>query len=359
MGILLPLSGAQSSFGQDAIKGARLAVETLNESGGVLGRPLELEIRDTHSKEQATVEAVVELAGDARIPALVGEIASIRTLAAARKAEELGIPLIVSAATLQEITEGTHWVYRCCYADPFPGEAMAKFARSLDANRAALIVEEGNPYSAALAGSFREEFEEAGGILAAEVTIPSGDADLQVPLATIKAANPDVIFLPSYYAEAARIIREARQAGIGAPFLGGDGWDSEEFTRQAGADSENCYFVNHFSASNPLPENELFSAAYETQFGTPPPPLAALTYDAIRLTASAIAAAGSLERAKIREALAATRDFPGVTGTISFANGPTPAKPAIIFRVGGGKFTYLETVTPPEGGGKEEGRRLK
>ena len=346
VGVLLPLSGAQASFGTDAVRGVELAVQEINARGGVLGRPFRMEIRDTRSEESTTIEAVRELAAESSLPLIIGEITSLRTRAAAHEAQALGIPLLAPAATQQDLTTEGDGIFRSCYADPFPGVAMAKFADSLEANRAAVLEEENNPYSKELADNFVGQFQRDGGTLVARETFQPGDPNLRERLEAVKAATPDVIFLPSYYPEAAEVVRTARQLGIETPFLGGDGWDSPEFLRQAGTGAKNCYFSNHFSADNRTPENEAFIVAFTEKYGAPPPPLAALAYDATRLAAAALEAAQSTDRAAVRDALAATRDFPGVTGTISYGSERTPQKPAIILSIQDGQFRYLETVQP-------------
>jgi branched-chain amino acid transport system substrate-binding protein len=254
--------------------------------------------------------------------------------------------MISPASTHQDVTSAGDRIFRMCYAEPFQGAAMAKFAGSLKATRAAILLEANNPYSQGLAQSFRENFASANGTIVAEQTFQPGDPSLRSQLEAIKSAQPEVIFLPSYYAEAATVIRLARELGLEMPFLGGDGWDSEEFLKACGPAADNCYLANHFSAENKLPENQAFIAAYETKFGSPPPPLAALSYDAVKLAANAIREAASEDHEKIRQALTATSVFPGVTGTITFDANRNPAKPAVVLRVENGTFTYLETIVP-------------
>lgn len=346
VGVFLPLSGSQSSFGEDAIRGAQLAADQINERGGIAGRPIVLEVRDTHSNETTTAEVVRELAANKSVNVLIGEIVSARSIVAAKVAQESGIPMISPASTHQDVTAAGDMIFRICYAEPFQGAAMARFAGSLKVTKAAILLESENPYSQGLADSFRENFSKAGGAIVAEQSFRAGDLSFRPQLEAIKAAQPEVIFLPSYYQEAALVIREARQLGLEIPFLGGDGWDSMEFLRAAGAAADNCYSANHFSAENVLPENETFVTAYKAKFKSPPPPLAALAFDAVSLAADAITRSGADDRAKIRDALAATSVFPGVTGTLTFDANRNPAKPAVILRVENGAFTYLETIVP-------------
>lgn len=346
IGVFVPLTGAQSTFGGDALRGAQMAAEEVNAAGGVLKGPLELEVRDTRSDEATTTEVVNELTSNPEILLMVGEIASVRSILAAALAQAAEVPMISPGSTHQDVTAAGDFIFRICYAEPFQGAAMARFAESLKARKAAVLLEETNPYSRGLAESFRTNFSKAGGEVVAEQTFREGDVDFKTQLEAIKAAQPDLVFLPSYYAEAAQVIRQARELGIDTPFLGGDGWDSEEFLRVAGNAAENTYIANHFSAQNRLAQNENFITFYEARHGTPPPPLAALAYDTVKLAADAINRAGSRDRVKIREALAATSVFPGVTGTVTFDGNRNPAKPAVILRVENGKFTYLETIQP-------------
>ncbi len=346
LGVFLPLSGDQASFGNDAINGARLAVEELNQNGGVLGRPLEIVLRDTAS-DAATIPGIVkDLTGKEGVPLLIGEVASARSIEAAGVAQSLGIPMISPASTHRDVTAAGEFVFRTCYAEPSQGAAMARFAASVRATKAAILTETANPYSQELAKSFRDSFLASGGEIAADIAFTPGSEDFKSIMEEIRAKGAEVIFLPSYYPEAAPLIRQARLLGIDMPFLGGDGWDSPEFLKQAGSAVENCYQANHFSAQQDLPEVQTFVKAYEARFGAPPPPLAALTYDAVKVGAAAIATAGSENRDAIRDALAATSEFPGVTGKITLGPDRTPAKPTVILRAEQGKFNYLETVAP-------------
>ncbi len=347
LGVFFPLTGAQSSFGNDAIRGAQLAVDEINAAGGIFGgRPVKLEVRDTRSVAETNKEVVEGLAKDPGIPLLVGEIASARSIEAAAIAQAHGIPMISPASTHQDVTAAGDMIFRACYAEPFQGAAMARFASSIKASRAAIFLEEGNPYSQGLASSFRDHFVKSGGTIVVEKSFKAGDLSFTEQLEAIKAASPEVIFLPSYYLEAALVIQQARGMALEVPFLGGDGWDSTEFLRVGGEAVENCYAANHFSAQNENPENAAFIAAFRAKFEQPPPPLAALAYDAIRLGVDAISRAGSESRPSVQKALLATSDFPGVTGPIRFGPNRNPDKPAVILRVENGAFTYLETIQP-------------
>ena len=346
IGFFASMTGAQASFGNDAIRGAQLAVEEINQNGGVLGHPLKLLVKDTQSRADETAEVVKRLLTEDKVAALIGEIATDRSLVAAPIAQEKGIPMITPGSTNEAVTAAGDAIFRVCYTDAFQASVMARFARSINAEKAALLYDPSLPYSAGLAESFKKDFLAHGGKIVAEEFSRSGDQDFSVQLNAIKARMPEIIFLPSYYPEAARIIRQARQAGIDVPFLGTDGWDSPEFLKIGGEAVNNCYFSCHFAAGGQSAENKRFTAAFQKKFDTAPPPLAALAYDAVSLTADALKRAGSAEPTALRDALAATSGFPAVTGTITFDTKRNPTKPGVVIRVEDGAFTYLETIEP-------------
>jgi len=346
IGFLAPLSGAQSSFGKDAVSGAELALDQINASGGVLGHPLKLIIKDTASSPDRTAAVATELLEKDQVSALIGEIATDRSLAAAPLAQAHGIPMITPASTNEKVTAVGECIFRVCYTDAFQASVMAGFARSVEAGRAAVLCNLSDPYSAGLAEIFKTDYIRAGGEIVSEQTYRSDDTDFAAPLDAIKDQRPDVIFLPSYYPDAARIIRQARTLGLDMPFLGTDGWDSPEFLAVGGPAVENCYFCSHFSPDSTAPALGAFLKAYSAKYSATPPPLAALSYDAVTLAADALKRAGSAEPAALRATLAATRDFPGATGSITLDDHRNPRKPGIVIRIENGKFTYLQTINP-------------
>lgn len=346
LGFLAPLTGSQSSFGQDAIHGAQMAIEEINAGGGLFGHPLVLKVRDTASLTEKTAAAVNALIDDEKVAAIIGEIATDRSLIAAPLAQARGIPLVTPGSTHDQVTQAGDAVFRICFTDSFQASVMAKFARSIKVERAAILSDPANPYSAGLAGIFKKDFIAAGGTVVAEEAYQAGDMGFARQLDAIRAKNPEVVFLPSYYGDAAQIIREARQAGVDVPFLGTDGWDSPEFLKVGGSAVDNCYFSGHFSAESRDPKVAGFVEAFTKKFGAAPPPLAALSYDAVYFVHDALKRSGSAESAALRAALAGTTDFTGVTGRISLDAGRNPSKSAVITRVENGAFTYLETIEP-------------
>lgn len=346
VGQFASLTGAQATFGQSTDKGVRLALEEINGSGGVLGQPIRLITKDNQSKPGETSTAVRELITRDRVVALIGEVASGRSLEAAPIAQRSGIPMISPASTNEKVTEAGDHIFRVCFIDPFQGTVCAKFARELGATKAAILTDVSKDYSLGLAKSFKERFSREGGKITGEQSYSGGDKDFSAQLTAIKAANPEVVFLPAYYTEAPLIIHQARQFGITVPFIGGDGWDSPELISVGGPAMEGCYFSNHFSNQSTDPQVVAFVNAYRKKYNENPDAMVALGYDALRLLANAMKRAGTSDPAKVNTAIAATKDFQGVTGKITLDEHRNPNKPAVMLQVKDGKFSYVETVKP-------------
>ena len=346
IGQFASLTGAQATFGQSTDKGMQLALEEINGSGGVLGQPLRLITKDNQSKPGETSTAVRELITRDKVVALIGEVASGRSLEAAPIAQRSGIPMISPASTNEKVTETGDHIFRVCFIDPFQGTVCAKFARKLGATKAAILVDVSKDYSLGLAKSFKKEFASEGGVITGEQSYSGGDKDFSAQLTAVKAENPEVIFLPAYYTEAPLIIRQARQLGITVPFIGGDGWDSPELVAVGGTAVEGCYFSNHFSNQSTDPQVVAFVEAYRKKYGSDPDAMVALGYDALHLLADAMKRAGTTDPAKVNAAITATKDFPGVTGKITLDEHRNPNKPAVMLQVKNGQFTYVETVAP-------------
>jgi branched-chain amino acid transport system substrate-binding protein len=224
---------------------------------------------------------------------------------------------------------------------------MARFAAgSLKLTRVALLVDVRNDYSIGLATYFREQFKTLGGQILAEQSYSEGDSDFHAQLTQLKAVNPEAIYVPGYYTEVGTIARQARELGIKTPFLGGDGWDSPKLWEIGGEALNGSYFANHYSVDDPSPAVQKFVGDYRARYKAVPDALAALGYDAARILADAMRRAGSTAGEKVRDALAATKDFPGVTGKITLNADRNPIKPAVMLRIENGRFVYVETLHP-------------
>ncbi|MDT5270859.1 MAG: branched-chain amino acid transport system substrate-binding protein [Acidobacteriota bacterium] len=350
VGAFMSLSGDTAQYGISALNGIRMAVEEANAAGGVKGMRVDLVVRDTRSDAVETALVVERLAREEHVQGLLGEVVSSRSLAAARVAQREQVPVLTPSATSPEVTAVGDYVFRSCYTDTFQGVALARFSiESLGALRAALLVDRDQRYSVELARLIREDFERRGGKVVAVQEYPDGESDFSVQLAEVGAAQPDVIFIPGYYMEVGLLARQARALGLNVPLVGGDGWDSPRLAQIGGQALTGGFFTTHFSAEDPDPQVQRFVADYRRLFGTPPDSFSATAYDAARIMLNAIERAPTLERAAVRDSLAATKDFPGVTGTVTFNAERNAVKPIVVVRIGdNGRQTVEAHVTPED-----------
>jgi branched-chain amino acid transport system substrate-binding protein len=347
IGFFMSMTGRDASFGEASLNGARLAVDTLNSAGGVLGRPIELVVEDDRSLAGESATAAKRLISRDRVVALVGECSSARTLEAAPIAQASGIPLVTPASTSPRVTQVGDAIFRVCFIDPFQGDVIATFARQrLGLRRAALLVDSTAPYSVGLAEYFSRRFVALGGEIVASQNYAGADSDFRAQLTAIRTARPDALFLPGYYVAAGLVARQARDLGLHATLLGGDGFEAPQLLEIGGDALEGAYYSTHFAVENTGALSRSFVEAYRRRYGGLPNGLAALTYDALRLIADAIARAGTTERASLRRALASTRDFPGVTGLTTINAQRDADKDAAIITVRNGRLEFVETVRP-------------
>jgi branched-chain amino acid transport system substrate-binding protein len=342
------LTGPIASFGQSTHKGIELAIEEINAGGGVLGRKIRLITEDDQGKPEEALTAVTKLISKDRVSALLGEFASSNSLAAAPFAQQSRIPMLSHGSTNPKVTQVGDYIFRACFIDPFQGQVMAKFARgSLKLGRVAILRDVESDYSVGLADYFTESFTAAGGVITADESYSAGDKDFNAQLTSLRATNPEAIFIPGYYTEVGLIARQARRLGFAGALLGGDGWDSEKLWEIGGDALHNSFFSNHYSVDNPAPEIRAFVEKFKARHnGETPDALAALGYDAARVMADAIRRAGSDKPSAIRDALAQTKGFAGITGTITLNAQRDAVKSAVVLEVKDGKFLYKETVDP-------------
>lgn len=341
------LTGGTATFGQSTHNGVTMAFEEINAAGGVLGKKLKVLVEDDQSKPEEAATAVTKLISQDRVVAVIGEVASSRTLAAAPIAQANKVPLISPASTNPRVTQVGDYIFRVCFIDPFQGAVMAKFAgNSLKLKKVAILYDVRNDYSVGLRNFFSETFKGLGGAIIGEQSYSEGDSDFRAQLTQLKSLGPEAIYVPGYYTEVGTIARQARELGLTVPLMGGDGWDSPKLTEIGGQAIEGSYLSNHYSVDDPSPAIQKFVTAYKTKYGAVPDALAALGYDAAYVLADAMKRAGSTDGAKVRDAIAATARFVGVTGTINIDKDRNAVKPAVILKVAGGKFEYVETIAP-------------
>lgn len=348
IGEIASLTGKEASLGQSSHNGTLLAVEHLNAAGGILGKKIELIAEDTQSKSGESGTAVRKLISRDKVVAILGEVASSRSLEAAPVCQSNKVPMISPASTNPAVTAVGDYIFRTCFIDPFQGPVMAKFAKdTLKARRIALMVSTSSAYSVGLAKYFKEAFTAAGGEVIAEQKYTEGEKDFKAQLTAIKALAPDAVFNPGYYNEGALIVRQARDLGLTVPVFGADSWEAEALIQLGGKAIEGAYLCSHYSPDDPSSRVRDFVAAYKKRFGDKSPDSnASLGYDSVLVLADAIKRAGTTDRAKIRDAIAATRNFPAVTGTITINEKRDASKNAVIVQVREGRFQFVESIAP-------------
>ncbi len=347
VGEFASLTGGTATFGQSVHNGDVLAVEEINGAGGVLGKQLRLVTEDDQSKTEDAVASVQKLVNSDRVIAVLGEVASSRSMAGAPICQQAHVPMITPASTNEDVTKKGDYIFRICFIDPFQGQTMARFAlNSLGKKRAAILTDVKQDYSVGLDEAFKNTFTFNGGVIVSEQSYSTGDKDFHAPLTSIKGANPEVIFVPGYYTEVSLIVRQARELGIDCPILGGDGWDSPELTKGAEKEFNNTFFSNHFATEDPDTTVQSFIKKYQDKYHAVPDAMAALGYDATRILADAIKRAGSTDSVALKNAIAGTKDFPGVTGRITIDKFRNASKPITIIKVVDGKFHFAQRIGP-------------
>lgn len=348
IGFFGDLSGATFNFGQSAMKGVQMAADEINQAGGVNGRPLEIVIEDDKGSPEAASQIAGKLIARNKVIAIIAAGASGNSLAAAPVAQSAQVPLIAPSSTNAEVTRAGKYIFRACFLDAFQGEVMAKFAaNTLKAKRAAIMVDFTSPYSRGLTDFFELSFAKLDGQIVAKKSYVQRDPDYRGQLSAIKAANPDVIYIPGYYGDVAIIARQARQIGLTVPLLGADGWDAPKLWGLGGDALNNSYISNHYSADDPSETIQKFVRAYRERNGNMTPDAhAALAYDALRFLVEAIRRAGTTDGPKLRDALAETKNFAGVTGIISMDQDRNAVKPAVVLKLQDTRYIYQETIQP-------------
>jgi branched-chain amino acid transport system substrate-binding protein len=341
------LTGKEASFGQSSHKGILMALEEINAAGGVLGKKIEVLSEDNQTKSGESATVAKKLISRDKVIALLGEVSSGRSLEAAPIAQAAHIPMIAPAATNPTVTQKGNYIFRVCFIDPFQGTVMAKFAHDdLHAQKVAILSSVSNAYSVGLAKYFRETFVAGGGEVTVEQKYSEGDKDFRAQLTAVKAAGIDAVFVPGYYTEAALIVRQARELGLTVPFFGGDGWVADQLLEIGGAALNGCYYSTHFSPENTDPVVQKFVQKFRAHYGESPDAFAALGYDSLYVLVDAIKRAGTTDEPQLRDALAATKDFPGVSGLTTIDKDRNASKSATIIAIKDGKLNFYKTVAP-------------
>ncbi len=342
------LTGSEATFGQDLSAGIRLAIKDRNARGGVKGRQIVLREYDTRGQAQDAGAAVLRLINSDHVVAIIGEASSTLSIAGGRICQQYGVPMITPSATNPKVTQVGDMISRVCFLDDFQGWAMAKFVRDdLKLTRVGVLYDQGQSYSTGLKEYFAKAFKEMGGVITSEQAYTGGDQDYSAQLTTIRATNPEAVYIPGYYTDAGNIALQARRLGISVPLLGGDVWDSPKLSEVGGAAIEGVCYSNHYTYQDPRPEVQEFVRAFRAEKGEIPPTGAALSYDAARLLFDAMDRAASLDGATMARAIARTKDFAGVTGVITFDANRDARKEAVICEMRGGMPVRRAVIAPP------------
>ncbi len=342
------LTGPNATFGISSTNGLNLAVEEINGTNGVLGKKIKLITYDNQGKPSEAQTVVQRLIKNDNVVAVIGEVASSNSKAGAPICQQNKIPMITPASTNPEVTAIGDYIFRVCFIDPFQASVLTKFAiNSLKVKRVAILKDVKNAYSTGLSDFFEKEFKAAGGEIIEVQSYSAGDKDFKAQLTAIKSKNPEAIFIPGYYTDVGLIAIQAREIGITVPLFGGDGWESEKLTEGKAKDAlEGCFFSTHVSTENPDPVVQSFIKKYKAKYNSMPDAMSFLAYDAGMILFDAIKRAGSTESEKIKNELAKTKDFPGVTGKISINEQRNAVKPAVILEIKNGMFKFKETIAP-------------
>ncbi|HEX7420075.1 MAG TPA: ABC transporter substrate-binding protein [Thermoanaerobaculia bacterium] len=342
------MTGAQATFGTSTHQGAVLAVEQVNAAGGIKGRKIKLLTEDDQSKSEEAANTVTKLISQNSVIAVLGEVASSASIAAAPIAQSNKVPMITPSSTNEAVTKIGDYIFRMCFIDNYQGPVMARFAtQTLKSKRGAILTDVKNDYSTGLTKVIRETFNTTGGKIVGEQSYSNGDSDFHPQLTTIKSENPDVIFIPGYYGDAAQIVSQARDLGITVPFVGGDGWESPKLLEIGGKALNGCYYANHYFSGDPDPVVRNFVTQYQKRWNVVPGALDALGFDAASVLADAIKRAGTTDEPKLRDAIASTKDFRGVTGNITLGPDRNPVgKKIVVIAIKDGQLTLAMTIDP-------------
>jgi branched-chain amino acid transport system substrate-binding protein len=328
-------------------QGIQMAFSEVNQGEGLLGKKVRLIVEDDQSKPEEAKTAVVKLIKRDRVVAVLGEVASSRSLAAAPECQRASIPMITPASTNPKVTEIGDYIFRICFIDPFQGEVMAKFAyENLGIRKVAIFKDIKNDYSVGLADFFENTFKKLGGQIVGNESYSEGDIEFRAQLTALKAQGPEAIFIPGYYTEVGLIARQSRELGFKGALLGGDGWDSPRAVEIGGAAMEGTYYSNHYASDDPNPVIQNFITRFKSKYKEVPDAMAVLGYDAALILADAIRSAGSLEGSKIRDELSKIKNFEGISGFITIDNNRNAHKAAVVLKIENGQVKFFQRVEP-------------
>ncbi|MBQ7318315.1 MAG: ABC transporter substrate-binding protein, partial [Phascolarctobacterium sp.] len=343
IGASFELTGNVANYGKAILSGAKMAFDEANAKGGVLGKKIVVVESDNKSEPSESGNSITKLVTQDKVVAIVGPATSGCVAAGAPITESNKIPHIAPSATAPGITVDNNgkvrpFMFRACFIDPFQGQVMATFAsNSLKVKNVAILLDSSSDYSKGLAQVFQETLEKAGGNIVVKEAFLSKDLDFKASLTKIKATNPEAVYVPGYYEEVSKIIKQAREIGLDVPMLGCDGWESPKLAEIAGKDAlKNCYYVSAFSAQDTDPSVQAFIKAYKEKYQKEPDIFAMQGYNGGLVVIDAIKRAGSTDGTAIAKAMAETKDLPVASGKLTYDANHNPIMSALIISLDGG-----------------------
>ncbi len=342
------LTGPQATFGQSTHNGIMMAADEVNAAGGINGRKVKILTEDDQSKQEEAANAVTKLISQNNVTAILGEVASSASIAAAPICQSNKVPMITPSSTNEEVTKKGDYIFRVCFIDNYQGPVMAKFGlNDLHSKRPAILTDVKNDYSTGLTSVIEATAKSAGIKVVGKQSYSNGDADFRSQLTALKSVNPDVIFIPGYYTDVGQIASQSKDLGMNVPFVGGDGWESPKLLEIGGKALNGSFYANHYFFGDPDPTVRNFVQKYKDRYGATPDALAALGYDAMKVLADAMKRAAKLDGPSIRDAIGATKDFAGVTGKITMGPDRNPVgKKIVIEEIKNDQLTLRRTIDP-------------
>ena len=349
----LEMTGGSASYGKSAQNGIKLAIDAANAKGGVLGKKIEFVVADNKSEAAEATNAMQKLIAQDKVIAVIGPNLSSASIAATSINTSAKVLAITPMGTNPNVTvdkdgKTKDFMFRACFIDPFQGTVMATFAKDkINAKNVAILVDNSSDYAKGLAQFFKEAFTKGGGKIVAEESYLQKDTDFKATLTKIKATNPDMVYIPGYYQEVGMIVKQAREMGLNVPMAGGDGWDSAKLPEIASkAALNNTYFSSLYSPDDDSKLNKDFVAAYQKAYNEKPDVFAALAYDSALLVINAIKTANAVDTVKIKDAMAKTSGFNGVSGNVTFNAQHNPVKSAVIIEYKDGAQVFKTKINP-------------
>ena len=352
IGASFELTGGVSNYGKATLSGVKMAVIEVNKAGGINGKKIKLVVSDNKSEPSEAGNAVDKLISQDKAIAIIGPATSVAVAASSQIVTDAKIPLMAPVASAENITvkdsKTKQFIFRACFIDPFQGQIMAEFAnKTLNVKNVAILHDASSEYSKGLSTVFQKTLEKNGGKVVANEAFLAKDVDFKSALTKIKATNPEAIYVPAYYEEVAKIIKQAREIGLNCPMLGSDGWDSPKLAEIAGTAALNgTYFCSAYSAQDQEPSVQKFIKNYEAMFNTEPDSFAIHGYDAVMIVIEAIKRAGTTDGVKLAAEIAKTKDLHVATGKVSFDERHNPLKSAIIIEMKDGKQVFKQRINP-------------